>query len=112
MPKYEVTFDVNRADGTYTFGVEAYSKEDAIKKCCDIGELIREDFVLDWNRDYGDEPDAVVEEVDEFDRDYALDLANKHSAREALFEKILKEHVVLSELRNIYRQRWKDGCCE
>lgn len=114
MPKYEVTVDVNRVDsmGTQTYGVVASSPEDAVEKCFDTGELIREEFSLYWDDSYGKEPEPLVEEVDEFSYDHNIELEKKHKSREALFEKVLKEHVFSSELRDLYRQRWKDGCCE
>lgn len=109
MKKYEVTVEVNRANGYRTFGVEANSKEEALQKFCVHGEIIREDYELDWNGAYGEEPDPIVEEVEEFSSDYYKGLEQKMKYREELFEKILVENVVLSELRDIYRRNWKLG---
>jgi len=103
--KYEVSVAVNSVNGYQVYGIEAESRKDALGNYHN-GEIIREEYEFDWDRAYGDQPEPIIEEVDEFDYDYHKILENKLNNLNRFIGVILTNGVESKELRDFFIVEW------
>lgn len=86
--KYEVSVEMNKVNYAWqTYAIEADNPEEALKTYYE-GDIINEEYELDWSDSGGRRPEPLIREVKGFDLDWTQEAKKKIEAYEEFLRNI------------------------